>query len=288
MANVTRNISEESVCNKGIENVGKILSEDNKEELKIVKASREIADLLRNLNKGDCYKNPIRFTVMLIKENNEYKIHQMQFSFDAVFFWQHRYLTQEEALPMFEMEKPYTEAPEVRSVLKKFQEGYTKRDLDYMDKFTEIFTMDDNMITIGTDADEFFTGPEGLKDILESDWQYWGDFKLNIDGAIIVQNEDTAYFTTKAMIKAVHNTEKMLEYAIKSCQSDIEDEEIQNPKGKLLEALYSMTVFMHERELGENYYSPMRFSGFLIKRDDKWLIQHVQYSDYIKVPEKRI
>ncbi len=223
-----------------------------------------------------------------LKENNEYKIHQMQFSFDAVFFWQHRYFSEEDIMPMFEMEKPFAEEPEIREVLKKFQEGYTKRDLNYLEEFTEIFTMDEDMITIGTDADEFFSGPEGLKDIIEGDWQYWGDFKLNVDGAIIVQNEDSTFFTTKAMIKSVISTEKMLEYAIKTCEYKIDDKEVQSPKDKLLEALFSMTVFMHERELGETYYSPMRFSGFLIKRDGKWLIQHVQYSDSINVPEKRI
>ncbi|MDF2593178.1 MAG: hypothetical protein K0S75_2644 [Clostridia bacterium] len=47
-----------------------------------------------------------------------------------------------------------------------------------------------------------------------------------------------------------------------------------------MKVLHDTLDFLYENEKGETFITPMRFSGVLVKKEGKWLIQHAQYSDY--------
>ena len=178
---------------------------------------------------------------------------------------------------------------EVREALGVFQEGYTKRDMNYVDEYMkEVFLLEEEQVVIGTDAEELCIGNKAIRGIIESDWKFWGDFTMNVDGASITVNGDIAYFSTKAMIKRTIPKTKMLEWATDSANRFFK-EESKNSKHKLMDTLSSILEFLQESERGEVYIAPMRFSGVLVKCEGKWLIHHAQYSDYTdKMPGSRI
>lgn len=225
---------------------------------------------------------PMRFTAILKRVGGHWKAHHLQYGLDAVFLWQFRYLMEKEVDSYFEM-PPRQDHTEIRDLLQAFQKGYTARDVKQLETFMTLFVDDPNMISIGTDADEFLVGRDALEEIVESDWLYWGDFELNINGAIIAASDDFAYFFTQGKIHQQHTKEVMLDSLKKvlSWQMD----EIATADG-LLKAVKTIGEFRDEMSRGKDYFAPMRFSGYCVKVDGKWKFAHVQYSDYMEKPEK--
>ncbi len=77
---------------------------------------------------------------------------------------------------------------DVRSVLQKFQDAYTARDLAGLDTCIQLFVQDDSIEMIGIGAtkraaNEWFEGVARVREIIESDWKYWGDVQLDVAGA---------------------------------------------------------------------------------------------------------
>ena len=94
---------------------------------------------------------------------------------------------------------------DVRAVLQKFQDGYTARDLSKLDGFMQWFVQDDSieMIGIGASkraANEWFEGVERVREIIESDWKYWGDVRLDVDGAKITSHGAVAWLSTTGTV----------------------------------------------------------------------------------------
>ena len=143
----------------------------------------------------------------------------------------------------------------------------------------EVFLSSDDLVVIGTDAEELCVGAAAAKQLVESDWKYWGDFKFNLDGAMLSVRGDAAYFTTKALLNRVVSTEKVLEWIKGGAKYLLEARK--DAKNKLMDVLQNTLELLLENERGELYITPMRFSGVLVKQEGKWLISHLQYSDYI-------
>ena len=79
------------------------------------------------------------------------------------------------------------EAARVMQVLQSFQDGYSTRDIDKLDHFMELFSPAEDIELIGIGASarngyEWFQGPERIREIIESDWKYWGDVRLDVAG----------------------------------------------------------------------------------------------------------
>ena len=171
------------------------------------------------------------------------------------------------------------EIQEIRKVLQVFQDGYTKRDLNYVDEYMqEVFLCDEDLVVIGTDAEELCLGSDATRGIVASDWKYWGDFKLNVEEAIICVNGDVAYFTTKAILNRIISNETMLKWNRNSTKYTFKADGTQ--KHNLMKVLWDTLDSLYECEKGETFITPMRFSGVLVKEDGRWLIKHAQYSDY--------
>lgn len=286
---VIRNtITEEEYIEDTIEKVKELLDREDRSKVDALKAANQMANTLRQIEKGENYIWPFRFTCVLIKENQTWKFHQMQFSFDSE-SWPDRLDDKTYIKDIFEMPEinSKVEYEEVRKKLQVFQDGYIKRDVKYVDGYMkEVFLQDEDLIVIGTDADELCLGVDAARGIVESDWKYWGDFKFNVDNALISVNGDVAYFTTKAFLERNITDKTMLGWVSSSNKYTFSSEEV--PKHKLLEALNDTIGYMYEMEKGETFIVPMRFSGVLVKKDGRWLVQHLQYSDYNEgMPEVR-
>lgn len=286
---VIRNtITEDEYIENTINKVKELLDREDRSKVDALKAASQMAKTLRQIEKGENYIWPVRFTCVLIKENETWKFHQMQFSFDSE-SWPDRLDDETYIKSIFEMPEVNSKAKyeEVRNTLQILQDGYIKRDVSYVDDYMkEVFLLSEDLIVIGTDADELCLGVDAARGIVESDWKYWGDFKFNVDNALISVNGDVAYFTTKAFLERNITDKTMLGWVNSSNKYTFSSEEM--PKHKLLEALTGTIGFICEIEKGETFIVPMRFSGVLVKKDGKWVVQHLQYSDYNEgMPEVR-
>jgi len=291
VGNINNMILENEQIEKAITKVKDVLNKEEKSQENAIFAARTIADTLREIDKGENYIWPFRFTSVLIKEDSTWRFHQMQFSLDSVSFWQYRNTDENYDKNYIEMPKSNSneEVEEVRKILQVFQDGYTKRDISYVDEYMkEVFLLEEEQVVIGTDAEELCIGPKAIRGIINSDWKFWGDFSMNVDGAFITVNGDVAYFSTKAMIKRIISKTKILEWVTNSSNYFFNGDG-KNPKYKIMDMLCEILEFLQESERGEVFIAPMRFSGVLVKSEGKWLIHHAQYSDYIdKMPRARI
>ncbi|MCB2309771.1 nuclear transport factor 2 family protein [Clostridium tagluense] len=280
IGNIRNILSEDEQIEETINKVKDILKGEERSKENALDAARKIARTLREIDRGENYVWPFRFTCVLIKENDTWKFHQMQFSLDSESF-SYRFTDDNYDKSVFEMPKANSngEIEEVRKVLQVFQDGYTKRDLNYVDEYMKkVFLLQEDLVVIGTDAEELCLGIDSTRGIIASDWKYWGDFKMNVEDAIICVNGEVAYFTTKAILTRIISNKEILEWISGSAKDSFESEGI--PKHKLMEALWDMLDLLYENQKGEKFITPMRFSGVLVKEDGRWLIQHAQYSDY--------
>jgi ketosteroid isomerase-like protein len=289
IGNIRNTLTEDKQIEETMDKVKDIFSSEKKSKENVLDAVWKIASVLKQVEHGEKYVWSFRFTCVLIKEENVWKFHQMQFSLDSE-GWNNRITDENNDKSIFKLSEAASQEQneEIRKVLQVFQDGYTKRDINYVDEYMKfVFLLDEELVVIGTDAEELCLGIDAVRGIVESDWKYWGDFRLNVEDAIISVNGDVAYFTTKAILDRKVSNEKVLEWISNTAKYIFETEDM--AKHKLMNILCDSLELLYENERGERYITPMRFSGVLVKKDEKWLIQHAQYSDHIDgIPGVRI
>lgn len=96
---------------------------------------------------------------------------------------------------------PSSTRSEIITQLEKFQAGYTRRDLDQVDKFMEQLFSKDNLLVLGTLPDEIFIGHDEVSKLIYSDWNAWGDVKFLIDTANISSAGDAAWISTIGYVR---------------------------------------------------------------------------------------
>lgn len=90
---------------------------------------------------------------------------------------------------------------EVIKQLHKFQDGYTKRDVDQVESFMQELYSRDNILILGTMPGEVFKGFDRATYLVETDWESWGDCKFMIDSANISSKGDVVWFSTRGYVK---------------------------------------------------------------------------------------
>jgi hypothetical protein len=90
---------------------------------------------------------------------------------------------------------------EIIDQLRKFQDGYSKRDPKNIDTFMQSLYSKDNILILGTMPDEVYTGYKKATQLVKTDWESWGDCKFEIDSANISSLGNTAWFSTKGYVE---------------------------------------------------------------------------------------
>jgi len=90
---------------------------------------------------------------------------------------------------------------EIICQLKKFQDGYSKRDPKNIDTFMQSLYSRENILILGTMPNEIYSSYEKATRLVETDWETWGDCKFEVDSANISSLGNTAWFTTKGYVK---------------------------------------------------------------------------------------
>lgn len=181
----------------------------------------------------------------------------------------------------------------VRETLKKFQDGYDRRDTSHIDEFRALFISEDDLEVIGTGAiepgdDEWCLGLEASSALVVNDWEGWGDLVLDVADARIHVLGDVAWLaTTGTVTMDLDTTETVRDYL--SYLQEIAGDESTAPQARLTEILRGAANTLYEVERGKIYTWPVRFTAVLIRRPgsgngnlaaagERWQFHQIQFS----------
>lgn len=96
---------------------------------------------------------------------------------------------------------PDSTRKQVISQLYKFQDGYTKRDVNQVEPFMYSLYSKDNTLILGTMPGEIYSGYSKATELVKSDWESWGDCRFAMDSANISASGNTAWFSVSGYVK---------------------------------------------------------------------------------------
>jgi len=170
----------------------------------------------------------------------------------------------------------------VRAVLQRFQDGYRGRDVTQLDKFMALFAPDDDIELIGVGAakraaNEWFIGPEAIRDIIEGDWTYWGNVELDVPGAQIHVRGDVAWLSTTGAVVQTQAFDKALPQYLQQMKTLLEHADF-DPDTQLIEATHFGMRRLRERLKAVGHAWPFTFVAVLIKSDGAWRFHTIHWS----------
>jgi len=171
---------------------------------------------------------------------------------------------------------------DVRGVLQKFQDGYKERDLEKLEEFVALFIQTKEVELIGIGASErggveWFEGIDKIKEIIKSDWEYWGDVLIDVAGAKISILGDVAWLTTTGSLEQTDTFEKALPFYLEQMKKIIEDDEKTDDE-KLIETSHYGVRRLRERLKGTGYQWPFVISAILQQVENQWLFHTIHWS----------
>ncbi len=99
------------------------------------------------------------------------------------------------------LEQAGNAAPAVRVAivqkLQALQSGYTRRDLNAVNSFSDnLFSKDGDILILGTDSGEWVHGAPAARTFIKEDWHAWGDLRLECDRAAVWSSGNVAWMAT--------------------------------------------------------------------------------------------
>jgi len=124
---------------------------------------------------------------------------------------------------------------------------------------------------------EWFEGLEKIKEIIQSDWEYWGAVEIDVEGAKISVNGDIAWLTTTGTLEQTDTFDKALPLYLNQIKEIIDNEE-NDPDEKLIEATHFGMRRLRERFKGVGHKWPFVISIVLQRESDQWRIHTIHWS----------
>jgi hypothetical protein len=173
----------------------------------------------------------------------------------------------------------------VRAVLRRFQEGYSRRESQDLDEFMKLFVLEETLEIIGTSAidpfhEEWCRGVAATRALIAADWESWGDLALDVAAASIHSRGDAAWLATTGTvsqkISLEHSYAGMGQFLQRfmdrrnDSQTDIE--------GELLTIIMGAASVLSDRRQGEDHVWPLRFSATLVREGEDWKFHQIHFS----------
>lgn len=169
---------------------------------------------------------------------------------------------------------------EIKDVLRQFQAGYTKRDLNNVEGFVEeLFIMRDDTCVLGTGTGELFLGIEQVKTLIKNDWEYWGDVNIDLETVHIDNINEVAWFAASGTVKyTFQDSEERYDNYLNFIKDKTKETEL-TAKQIITFINWVLALTYHQREDKQREYLwPLRLSGVLLKDNGKWKFAHMQFS----------
>jgi len=174
------------------------------------------------------------------------------------------------------------EITQVRAVLQKFQDGYTIRDKSKLDEFMELFAPTNEVELIGVGAserggNEWFNGHAAIRDIIDGDWTYWGAVEIDVEGAKITVNGETAWFSTTGTLTSGDEYEKAYPFYLEQMRDLLMDEK-KSLDDRLTDATHFGVNRLRDRMRGKGAKWPFVITAVLVKTEEKWGFHTIHWS----------
>ena len=168
---------------------------------------------------------------------------------------------------------------EIRSLLEAFQEGYARRDLTQVDSFMQLFIAEAEVI--GTNgvrpgAGEWYMDRASARELVEGDWEGWGDLRLDLDSTSIHSRGDVGWVAAYATVTQVIGEENYASY-LEFVKNLIDDSEL-SAEQKLLQILRGGTNTVYELRRGEKFVWALRFTAVVVREADGWKFAQMNFS----------
>jgi hypothetical protein len=174
------------------------------------------------------------------------------------------------------------EVEQVRTLLRNFQEGYTRRDPAHLDAFMELFTEGSDLEIIGTNAvepgaDEWCLGREAARRLVAGDWEHWGDVVYDVEGARIFVRGDVAWLATAGTVNDTIPLEDRYTGYLAYVRSVLEDSD-HDTRGKMLDIVGLGNDILIGLPLSETFTWPFRFTALAVREHGDWRFHQMQFS----------
>ena len=189
----------------------------------------------------------------------------------------------EEAL-LWRMSRARWDQTAVMDVLRRFQAFYDARDVSQLDACMELFAADeDGLELIGTNAsepglDEWCLGRAGVREILEGDWLYWGQFAMDLERARVTVCGDAAWVSAPAVVTKILEPRQGYENFVGYMRWVLDEQPEWSAEEKVLDILRGGTNTVFELQKGERFVWPARLTAVLLRQAQGWRFQHMQFS----------
>jgi ketosteroid isomerase-like protein len=168
---------------------------------------------------------------------------------------------------------------EIRSLLQSFQDGYTRRDVSQVDSFMELFTADAEVI--GTNGvkpgeGEWYVDRASARELVDGDWQGWGDMRLDLDSMSIHSRGDVGWIAASATVTQTIGAENYASY-LEFVKKFLDDSNL-SAEQKLLYILRGGTNTVFELRRGEKFIWVLRFTAVVVHEPEGWKFAQMNFS----------
>jgi hypothetical protein len=174
------------------------------------------------------------------------------------------------------------ETDEVRALLHRFQEGYTRRDPAGLDEFMELFVPGGELEVIGTNAvtlgqGEWCQGEAAVRELVAGDWEHWGDVRFDVAGARISCQGDVAWLATTGTVTDTISAQECTTGYLDFVEGRLAEQGV-SPQGKMLDILGLGTDILLGMQQGERYVWPFRLTAVAVRDEAGWRFHQMHFS----------
>jgi len=172
-----------------------------------------------------------------------------------------------------------TPQQDILSLLKFFQEGYTQRDLRRVDELMELFAPDAEVIGtngIKPGVDEWYRDRTNARELVQGDWESWGDLRLDLEAASIHVQGDVGWVALPATVTQSIGEQNYASY-LEFVKAYIDRPGI-SAEQKLHYILRGGTNTVYELRRGEQFVWPLRFTAVVTHHSAGWRFAQMNFS----------
>jgi len=172
---------------------------------------------------------------------------------------------------------------EIRAVLKAFQDGYIARDVSALDDFMTLFAEEGQFEVIGTSSHtkgqgEWCLDTDSLRKMIRSDWESWGDLRLDFNGAEIHTNGNVGWLAAAGTVSMQIEPEQSYNNYVKYMRWVTENEPEVPAREKILDVLRGGVHTIIQAGQGAKYIWPIWWTAVLVKNENNWKFVQMTFS----------
>jgi hypothetical protein len=174
------------------------------------------------------------------------------------------------------------ETEAVRLVLQRFQDGYIARNVSRLDDFMQLFVQSDEIELIGVGAakrggPEWFQGLAAIREIIEGDWTYWGDVRLDLEDTKITVQGNAAWLSTTGNLISTQEYEKALPFYLNTMKELLGKEDL-SLDARVAEVTQFGVNRLRDRIYGVGHAWPFTFTAVLVQTCGNWRFHTIHWS----------